>query len=75
MKDNRGKEMPDVLAFPLDKAREILQMQGFKVEVVIVGEPKNTGRNIVRIARQKLNHQETVEIVAVYALDEVIDEV
>ena len=75
MRDNRRRKVPDVLAFPLDQAREILQQKEFKVEVIIYGEPKIPGRNILRAARQKLNQKDKVEIVAVYALDEVIDEV
>ncbi len=75
MRDNLRGKVPDVLAFPLDQARETLEQQGFKVEVVVYGEPKIPGTNVLRAARQKLNQKDIVEIVAVYALDEVIDEV
>ncbi|UNC91828.1 hypothetical protein [Candidatus Contubernalis alkaliaceticus] len=71
--DNR--ETPDVLAYPLVTAREVLQKQNFQVEVKILGEFKNPDWWDLRVARQIINPNNTVEIVAVYALCEVIDEV
>ncbi len=77
MIDNKRK-MPNILAYPLSEAKNILQQQGFHVEVVIYGDSPKPGRDVLRAARQKLNHKKNVqcvEIVAVHALDEVIDKV
>lgn len=69
------RETSDLLAYSLVKATKILQEQNFQVEVKIYGEVKKPDCYDLRVARQKVNLNNTVEIVAVYALDEVIDEV
>ncbi|PKM80584.1 MAG: hypothetical protein CVU88_04505 [Firmicutes bacterium HGW-Firmicutes-13] len=61
--------VPDVLAFPLEKAREILHNRGYKIAEVISLGPGDSGGDVLRVARQKLNKENLVEIVAVYSKD------
>lgn len=58
--------VPDVLAFTLEKAREVLHRQGYQTLVVISAGTKDSG-DILRVARQKLVKDNLVEIVAVYS--------
>lgn len=76
--NSNERKMPNILAYPLSEAKNILHEQDFHVEVIIYGEPSKSGRDVLRAVRQKLNQKENVQcvkIVAVYALDEVIDKV
>lgn len=55
----------DVTAFPLTKAREVLENKGYKIEIKISGGKDASDEGSLRVARQIFLYDNVLELVAV----------
>ncbi|MCE5219281.1 hypothetical protein LLH03_19870 [bacterium] len=61
-------EPPDVTAWPLEAARQVLTEAGWQVQVTVAGHPRGkTGLGTQRVVRQGLLREKLVELVVVFA--------
>jgi hypothetical protein len=57
---------PDVIGYPLDEARAMVEAAGWSVDVRETAPPRATGRGKQRVVRQRAAAESQIEVVVVW---------